>query len=170
VQLAYYKGVAQAMRGRSNAIGAIITTLEARMECALPEWIQQAWQLWKADLMMLTGRRPEALAIAKAAATRFGPTPLVASFVGAFDRWLAVCSTTESEIAAARRLINDHMDRLTDFDALDQIEILCGAVHVARSGLERLEIERALQDRVRRATPGVSILLQRLEFLSNQPT
>jgi tetratricopeptide (TPR) repeat protein len=167
VQLAYYKGVAQAMTGRSEVIAEIITGLEARMECALPEWIQQAWQLWKADLVMLTGRKSDALAIAKGAVTRFGSAPLVTSFVGAFDRWLAVCATTMSEIAAASRLINDHMDRLTDFDALDQIEILCGGTRLARSGLERLEIERALQDRVSRAAPGVPILLRRLEFLPN---
>src|SRR5262249_50664630 len=128
-------------------------------------WIQQAWQLWKADLVMLTGRRSEALAIAKAAVSRFGSAPLVSSFVGAFDRWLAVCSATEPEMDAARRLINDHMDRLTDFDALDQIEILCGGAHLARSGLERLKIERALQDRIARAAPGVPILLRRLGFL-----
>ena len=166
VQLAYNRGVAQAMRGKPELIVEAISKLEARMECPLPEWIQQAWQLWKADLVMLTGRRSEALGIAKAAVTRFGSAPLVSSFVGAFDRWLAVCCTTESEVANARRLINEHLGRLAEFDALDQVEILCGALHLTTNGLERMELEGELRDRVRRASPGVPALLRRLEFLS----
>jgi hypothetical protein len=167
VQIAYNRGVAEAMRGRPELIAEIVTKLEARMECTLPEWIQQAWQLWKADLVMLTGRRPEAITIARTAVSRFGPGPLVMSFVGAFDRWLAVCSTTEAERESARQVIADHLSRLTDFDALDQIEILCGAMHLAKSGVERMEIEKILAERVSQASPGVPVLLRRLEFLPN---
>ena len=166
VQLAYNRGIAQAMRGKPELIVEAISKLEARMECPLPEWIQQAWQLWKADLVMLTGRRSEALGIAKAAVTRFGSAPLVSSFVGAFDRWLAVCSTTESEVGNARRLVNEHLERLAEFDALDQVEILCGALHLAANGLERLDLERELRDRVGGASPGVPALLRRLGFLA----
>jgi len=165
VQLAYNKGVAQAMTGRPDLVTEIVTKLEARMDCSLPEWIQQAWQLWKADLVLLGGRRSDALTVARTAVSRFGPRPLALSFVGAFDRWLAVCSANDTEVGAAKRLIQTHLSSLGDFDALDQIEILCGALHLATSGIERLETEGLLRERVGQAAPGVGALLRRLGFI-----
>jgi tetratricopeptide (TPR) repeat protein len=165
VQIAYCKGMSHGMRGRVKDVQCAIEELEQRMELNLPPWIQQAWQLWKADLLMLTGSRAEALAAGRLAATRFGGLPLTSSFVGAFDRWLAATTQGEKERAEARRLIKTHLNRLHEFDSVDQVEILCADLQAAKAGLERIQAEGVLRERVRYAAPGLVSLLQRLEVI-----
>jgi hypothetical protein len=131
----------------------------------LPSWIQQAWFLWKADLLMLIGRKSEAKAVARQAVTRLGRLPLTSSFVGAFDRWLAATSETTQELSEARQLIGAHLNRLSEFDSVDQIEILCAVLRTAEPGHERLRAEEALHNHVAIASPGLVTLLRRLEFI-----
>ena len=61
VQIAYSKGMSYGMRGPSAGSREHDSCAETRMEKNLPGWIQQAWYLWKADLVMLMGRKSEAL-------------------------------------------------------------------------------------------------------------
>ena len=137
VQIAYSKGMSHGMRGRAQDVEYTITALEQRIELNLPPWIEQAWQLWKADLLMLIGHRAEALVAGRLAAARFGGLPLTSSFVGAFDRWLAVTAQPGKERAEARRLIDTHLNKLHEFDSVDQVEILCAALRAAEAGVER---------------------------------
>ena len=168
VQIAYSKGMAHAMRGRIQDAQDAIVELEKRMEEGLPRWIQQAWQLWKADLLMLIGRKTEALAIGRLGVTGFGGQPLSNSFVGAFDRWLAATSQAGREKADAKRLIETHLSVLPEFDHVDQFEILCAALRAAEAGAERIHKEGVLRAHLRHAAPGVTSLLARLEFIPAQ--
>jgi DNA-binding SARP family transcriptional activator/tetratricopeptide (TPR) repeat protein len=165
VQLAYNKGMSYGMRGRTQAVEETIRALEMRMEDNLPSWIQQAWHLWKADLLMLMGRKSEALATARQGVHHFGGLPLTSSFIGAFDRWLAATTQTEQERAEARRLIETHLSRLQEFDSVDQVEILCAALRSAEVGAGRIQAEGELRMRVDSAARGLTTLLSRLEFI-----
>jgi len=165
VQLAYSKGMSYGMRGRAKEVEEAITALERRMEKNLPPWIQQAWHLWKADLLMLLSKRPEALAAARAAVTSFGGLPLTNSFIGAFDRWLAATAQPGNERDEAGRLIAMHVGKISEFDSVDQIEILCAAWRIARAGAEQIQAEGALVERVRFAPSGLTALLSRLGFI-----
>jgi DNA-binding SARP family transcriptional activator/tetratricopeptide (TPR) repeat protein len=165
VQIAYSKGMSHGMRGRAQDVEATIGALEQRMELNLPPWIQQAWQLWKADLLMLIGHRTEALVAGRLAVTRFGGLPLTSSLVGAFDRWLASTAQPGEERVEAARLIRTHLQKLQEFDSVDQVEILCAALRAAEAGLERIQAEGSLRERVGYAAPGLISLLNRLEFI-----
>jgi len=166
VQIAYSKGMAYGMHGRMRDVEDTIAALEIRMQQSLPRWIQQAWHLWKADLLMLMGCKAEALAMARFSVTRFGGLPLSSSFTGAFDRWLAATSQPGEERTEARQLIGTHLSRLPEFDSVDQFEILCAALRIAETGVERIQAEGALRDRIRYAAPGLASLLSRLEFIA----
>jgi hypothetical protein len=146
-------------------IEEIIAALERRMDGSITPWILQAWHLWKADLLALMGRRSEAVDIARAGLARFGSAPLASSFTGALDRWLVLACDPGEPRWDVKLLISTHLERLTEFDALDQIEILCGALRVAETGTDRLEAERALQERIQTTPIGVINLMRRLEFL-----
>jgi DNA-binding SARP family transcriptional activator/tetratricopeptide (TPR) repeat protein len=165
VQLAYSKGMSYGMRGRPQDVEETIKALEMRMEHNLPLWVQQAWHLWKADLLMLIGRKSEALAVARLGVSRFGGVPLTSSFVGAFDRWLAATSQTPQERVDAKQLIEMHISSLPEFDSVDQVEILCAALRNAEAGAEQIQAEGALRKRVESAAPGLATLLTRLEFI-----
>ena len=165
VQIAYNKGMSYGMQGRVQEVENTIVALETRMEKNLPGWIQQAWYLWKADLVMLMGRKSEAQALARSGISRFGGLPLSSSFVGAFDRWLAATSQPGEERSKARQLIGTHLNRLPEFDSVDQFEILCAALRTAEAGAERVKAEGALRDRARYAARGLTTLLSRLEFI-----
>ena len=165
VQLAYNKGMSHGMRGRAQDVEHTIIGLEQRMELHLPPWIQQAWQLWKADLLMLMGHRAEALATGRLAVTRFGGLPLSSSFIGAFDRWLAATAQPGRERTEAAQLIKSHRKKLHEFDSVDQVEILCAALRSAEASAERTHAEGDLRDAVLYAAPGLVSLLRQLEFL-----
>jgi DNA-binding SARP family transcriptional activator/tetratricopeptide (TPR) repeat protein len=165
VQVAYNKGMSYGMLGLTQEVQETISALETRMEGNLPAWVQQAWHLWKADLLMLMGQKAEALAMARLGVTRFGGLPLTSSLIGAFDRWLAATSKPGQERIDAKRIIGMHLDKLSEFDSVDQVEILCAALRSAEVGAERIRAEGALRDRVRHAAPGLTTLLSRLEFI-----
>jgi hypothetical protein len=167
IQLAYNKGMSYGMRGLTKEVEDTIAALEGRMENNLQPWIQQAWQLWKADLLMLLGRKLEALAAARLGVTGFGGQPLTSSFIGAFDRWLAATAEPGKEREEARHLIEKHVSRLSEFDSVDQIEILCAAWRTAGAGSERIQAEAALAERVRCAPPGLTSWLGRLGFIAS---
>jgi len=165
VQVAYNKGIAHGMRGQPGLIADTIASLERRMDDSLAPWILQAWQLWKADLLALMGRRSEAIIIARRTFTCFGLSSLASSFTGALDRWLGVACAPGEQRRTARLLLQTHVGKLAEFDALDQVEILCAALELAESGAERLESEKALQERLQTTPMGVVTLLRRLEFV-----
>jgi DNA-binding SARP family transcriptional activator len=165
VQIAYSKGMSHGMRGRTQEVQDTIRQVEGRMQGSLPRWIEQAWHLWKADLLMLIGQRTEALGIGRLGVTGFGGQPLSNSFIGAFDRWLATTSQAGQERAVARRLIETHLSKLPEFDHVDQVEILGAAWRASEGGAERIHAEGALLACLRQAAPGVASLLARLEFI-----
>jgi tetratricopeptide (TPR) repeat protein len=166
VQLAYSRGLAHGMRGRTGEISRAIEEVEGRMNCVLPDWLRQAWQLWKADLLLLAGRRNDARETARESLDRFGQAPLSMSFTGLCDRWMALVSEHGPELSQFQCLVEQHRSQLELFDALDQLEILCGASIVGmRTGGIDTALSGLIQERLSRLPPGVGALLRRLGFL-----
>jgi hypothetical protein len=168
VQLAYNLGLANGMRGRTQAIQGIINEVESRMGRALLPWLEQAWFLWKADLLLLAGDRDGAHTTVRGALVRLGWAPLATAFAGAFARWIAVESQAGDELLGARRLISHHREQLERFDALDRLEILCAASIIeSRIGESAAAIDELVKLEIRRLPRGVPALLRRLGFLSS---
>ena len=131
IQLAYCLGLGYGLRGDGPKVLGVIAALESRTPSILPEWLVQAWTLWKADLLFLLGESGEAHEVARHAAKSFGVGPLSLSFTGASDRWMSVTLQDGPQLDHLATLIAEHQARLCEFDALDQIEIQFAAAIVA---------------------------------------
>jgi len=173
IQLAYCLGLGYGMRGDSSKVAAVVTRLEERMPLSLAAYLQQAWSLWKADLLSLAGYTREAHEAVKSIAGTLGTAPLSLSFTGATDRWMSVVVQPGAQLQELGVLVAEHESRLSEFDALDQAEILCaGAIVTARTGGNPTSYFERLQPLLLELPRGVEALLKRLSFLPtyHEPT
>jgi hypothetical protein len=90
----------------------------------------QRWLLWKADILMAAGAREEALEAATSAVRGYDFALGSFGYAGAFARWVAItCLGTATE-GVAREVVAGLEARVADFDALDQLEILCASSYL----------------------------------------
>ena len=131
VTLTYAVAMAYALGGQATRARDALSHLEGGFPSDMPEALLQRWLLWKADILMVAGQRSEAADAANRAVKGYNLELGSLGFAGAFARWTAItCLGTEME-PAARKVVRKLEGRLTDFDALDQLEILCAASHLA---------------------------------------
>jgi DNA-binding SARP family transcriptional activator/tetratricopeptide (TPR) repeat protein len=130
IQLAYSIASAHAMRQRYDLAVQALTSLDARLVGPIPEWIRQAWSLWKADVLNVSKRRGDALECAREAIERNAFKLLSASFAGPFARWVALTSVADETSDSGRRILKELLHRLPAYDAIDQAEILSAAVYL----------------------------------------
>lgn len=169
VQLTYSMAFAHAMLGRPDLAVDATTRLDGRL-AGQSHWLVQSWALWKADLLLLSGRRTEALDTALRELDRNAFSLLSESFAGPFARWVALTTERTSNPAAASEIINRLADRIFDYDALDQVEILC-AKHYVTSHLNRVswELPSELREKLEGLTPAIRVQLGRWEMLPRSP-
>jgi hypothetical protein len=97
---------------------------------------------------------------------QFGFAPLSMSFTGVCDRWMALVSHPGEELSQLQGLVEEHRSRLEFYDALDQLEILCGAsILNSRAGKMDNSLPVVVREQLSRLPPGVGELLARLEFV-----
>jgi tetratricopeptide (TPR) repeat protein len=133
IQLTYSKAFVHGMNGRIAKARAAIADLEARLQPDLSKSFKQRWLLWKADALMVSGLKTEAIDTAKAAVCENNIRLETSTFAGAFARWVAiVCAGGELE-ARARDVLRDLEEHLEEYDAIDQAEILCAIAHFDRA-------------------------------------
>jgi DNA-binding SARP family transcriptional activator/tetratricopeptide (TPR) repeat protein len=130
VQLAYSTASAHARRQRFDLALEAINGLEARLVGPIPEWIHQAWGLWKADVLHISNRRGDALACAREALERNSFELRSSSFAGPFARWVALICVVDEKTRFARPILENLLDKLSAYDAIDQAEILSAAVYL----------------------------------------
>jgi hypothetical protein len=164
--LTYSTAFAHAMLGQPNLAIDAITLLERGLSTQLP-WLVQACALWKADLLLLSGRRNEALEAAVQELERNSCSLLSESFAGPFARWVALTSECSNNSAAAARVIGELVDRVREYDALDQVEILC-AQHFLSTASTRFSggLPGELADKLEKLPQAVKVQLGRLGMLS----
>jgi hypothetical protein len=164
----YYWAHGLAMTGEYDRAVDAINKHEIRLPATILGWQRQAWMLYKADVYQLARRPRYALEIARLAVTGEYQSLLAASSAGPFARWKALTATSE-ERGIALEAIEALADHLKDFDALDQLEVLC-ALHTLRGnqrghcGSKRIS-QRSLAERLVRFPPAIATQLQLLGVL-----
>ncbi len=132
IHLASSVAIAHAVAGRISKMSEAIHRCDERLGSFVPHAITQSWCLWKADALALAGLREEAFQTAVRAVHGYGLRLECSALTGAFARWLALtCSGSTTETQAIR-LLQQFEERLNDYDALDQVEILCAQAHCER--------------------------------------
>src|SRR5439155_4991409 len=106
VQLTYSMAFAHAMLGRPDLALDATAQLEARLQ-ERSHWLSQSWALWKADLLLLCGRRTEALNTALEELERIAFCLPSESFAGPFARWVALTSERTNDPSAASEIVNE---------------------------------------------------------------
>lgn len=144
IQLAYSRAFAMSMRGRPEKVVAIIEALESRLVGPIPSWMLQGWAMWKADLLMFCGHRDDAFAWARRSLAQNDYSLLNRAFAGPYSRWLGLTGTSVEEKTAARRTLIEMVDRLSQYDALDQLEILCALRRLVPDKVSTREIDERL--------------------------
>ena len=130
IQLTYSIGLVHGLHGQPTRSRDSIAALEARLPPHVPDSIAQRWLLWKADILMIAGLSNEALEAADRAVRGYDLKLGSSGFAGAFARWTAItCLGNELELSA-REVLGQMEQHLDDFDAIDQLEILCANAYV----------------------------------------
>jgi len=139
IQLTYSIGLVHGLHGQPTRSRDAIAALEARLPPHVPDSIAQRWLLWKADILMIAGLPNEALEAADRAVRGYDLKLGSYGFAGAFARWTAItCLGNELE-ASAREVLAQMEQRLDDFDAIDQLEILCANAYVGGGQIRYFE-------------------------------
>ena len=133
---AYDQGVGLCLEERFSEAEASLDEIDIRFGKGRPEWLQQAWQLCKADVLTLAGRDRRALASARRALGT-GPRELLhPCFAGQYARWVARTSLVDGTIEGGRRSIESLVSELGKYDLKDQAEILaaCATLEQVQTG------------------------------------
>lgn len=148
IQLAYCRAFAYAMHGSRERTEQVIEKLDERVSGALPLWVDQAWGLWKADLMFLVGNKADAHAIAESVIQEHQFELLSPGFAGPFARWLGQMGRGGHWRAKAIEHIDRLLEQAHQYDALDYGEILCSSLIMSpqsdSAAMRRAELARIL--------------------------
>jgi DNA-binding SARP family transcriptional activator/tetratricopeptide (TPR) repeat protein len=165
IQHAYCQAFALAMQGASDKALQVIHKLESRISGALQSWIDQAWCLWKADLLLLAGLRAEAMNLGQRATEGYDFRLLSARFAGPFSRWIA---RLHHKVESRERLVacmQEFLSALEEYDALDRVEILCAELTIEPDPTRNSSRRVNLIEQLARLPLAVSEQLRRLEAL-----
>jgi DNA-binding SARP family transcriptional activator/tetratricopeptide (TPR) repeat protein len=167
VQKFYSIAFARAFRGqRAEALSAV-ADLDRRMVGQIPAWIIQAWGLWRADILLILGRRQEALSSAEEVLARYQHGLLAPAFAGPFARWICLTTKKSQESGRATEILNGLAADVDQFDFLDQLEILCAQRRMDQAKPQSSHnLECEIQRRLALLPPAVAGQLSALEILS----
>ncbi|HEX6644101.1 MAG TPA: hypothetical protein VF037_05460, partial [Gemmatimonadales bacterium] len=130
VQVATYQGMGYAMLGKTTVAQQSVDYLSQRMPETVPLWILQAWQLNKADVLLLCGKDGRALKEAIRGTTHELARLQSDAYAGPFARWLAL---TEKPGLDAHQTVHELYARIGDFDAIDRVQIAAARIHLLRN-------------------------------------
>jgi|CXWL01.1.fsa_nt_gi DNA-binding SARP family transcriptional activator/tetratricopeptide (TPR) repeat protein len=124
---AYDRGVGLCLDERFEEAEASLDEIDARFGKGRPEWLRQAWQLCKADVLSLAGRERRALASARKATSHGESELLHPCFAGQYARWVARSGLVDGKIPIALARITELIANLPVYDLKDQAEILAAS-------------------------------------------
>jgi DNA-binding SARP family transcriptional activator/tetratricopeptide (TPR) repeat protein len=132
LQAALWAGLGYAALDEQSAAVDTMSRVDARMPEAAPESIRSVWALMKADILWALGRQASARTTALQGIISEPP----AHFEGRYARWLAAVASSRDELMRAQVQVGRLKSQLSEFDAVDQAEILV-ADQMIRHGLGR---------------------------------
>jgi hypothetical protein len=124
----------------------------------------QAWGLYKADVLFLAGQHSAAVLAGRKA---IGEPPMLRSsfFAGRFCRWLAMVSEDPPEVVTHRKHIIRMVQELQNFDAVDQVEIMCAYAMSERQPESKAPRNPLLREKLKDLPQAISDQLFRLGML-----
>jgi DNA-binding SARP family transcriptional activator/tetratricopeptide (TPR) repeat protein len=167
---AYDRGIGLCLDERFSEAEASLDEVDERFGKGRPEWLRQAWQLCKADVLALAGRDRRALASARRATDCGERALLHPCFAGQYARWTARTAIADSRIDSAARSIDQMLGALGMYDAKDQAEILAAAatlddVHGPEESQRWGEVSRRLAG----LPESIEVLLRRFGMMGFRP-
>lgn len=125
VQLAASLALPHAAEGRLDQMRKAIEECDRRLDHGVDAYVVQSWCLWKADILAAAGLLEEATCIGSQAVSNYGMELKCSAMAGSFARWLAITCVDPEHYRQASAILSEMEAHLDDYDALDQIEILC---------------------------------------------
>jgi type II secretory pathway predicted ATPase ExeA/tetratricopeptide (TPR) repeat protein len=163
-QAAYYRGCSHAVVGEPDEALRIIANLDSRIPATAAMWVKQMWLLSKADILLLAGRKSDALVTGREALGNY--LVLHCTFLaGQFARWLALTSSVLIEHAVAQDRISSLARELDSFDRLDQVEVLCAMEMVSLKPFAWEDRRKLIQRKLKALPHSVSDLLALMGML-----
>jgi hypothetical protein len=124
---------------------AAVAECERRLVAGVDDYVSQSWLLWKADILATAGLNEEAAQVGLQAIADYGMKLHCSTMAGPFARWLAITCIDSDLHQQAAALLLEMEEHLDDYDALDQVEILCARLQHGCDDIE--EHLQALQER-----------------------
>jgi tetratricopeptide (TPR) repeat protein len=160
IQLTYSIASVHGMRGRIAKACDAIAALEVRLGPNVSSSFKQRWLLWKADALMVSGLRSEAVRIANDAICGHEFKLETSAFAGPFARWTAIIYAGTAAEPQARAVLARLEQNLEEYDAVDQLEILCASAHLDRANAHRYR--GVIEEKLKQFPPCTGIQLRAL--------
>jgi DNA-binding SARP family transcriptional activator len=144
VQIATNLGFGYALSARMTEALSAIDFLEHRLPSSTLDWIQQGWQLNKADVLLLCGKGAAAHKEATRGLTGAFQDLQSNAYAGPFARWLATLGATQ-QIDNALARVESLFRQLENYDAIDQVEISAARLMLLRRTSRRAANPRELR-------------------------
>src|SRR5205823_2390481 len=97
LQITYSIAAAYALLNRKGEALDAINRQECRLPAHVPEWVTQAWSLWKADVLAFAEQWTESVSVARSALSDHSFTLQSSAFAGGFARWTALITDLDGE-------------------------------------------------------------------------
>jgi tetratricopeptide (TPR) repeat protein len=166
LQITFAIAVAYALLNRKGEALDAISKQECRLPSHAPEWVMQAWFLWKADVLAFAEHWTESMSVARSALTDHSFTLQSSAFAGAFARWTALVTELDDDCLQGRHIIQALADSSDAYDAIDALEILCAKAHLdSRTGRASEEDIKKVLVTLKFFPPAVSTQLSCLGIL-----
>jgi tetratricopeptide (TPR) repeat protein len=133
VQIATNLGLGFALTSQIPAAQNAIEVLDQGMPHQVPSWLQQGWQLNKADILMLCGRSTQAFNEAEKGISGQNDKLHSTAYAGPYARWIAVLAGVRP-VADAEARIEALFEAIDTYDALDRVEIAAARLLI-RNGI-----------------------------------
>ena len=130
VTLTYSTGMVHALNGNITGALTAVSRLDARLPRDILPALLQRWLLWKADILMIAGAHNDAMATGSIAVKGYDFELRSLGFAGAFARWTAMTCRGDEQECRARLVLASLESDIEQFDAMDQLEILCAASYL----------------------------------------
>jgi hypothetical protein len=124
IQTLYAFALGLAYRGQRQRALEAVAAGEERFSGSLPGWMARAWTFWKADVLLMAGKRQEAIQTACDCLSEMSPQTCTPAFVGPYARWLGVTGRLRGDTRSIS-IVETFESEIERFDTVDQAEILC---------------------------------------------
>jgi hypothetical protein len=166
LQITFSIAAAYALLNRKGEAVDAIDKQEGRLPSRVPEWVLQAWFLWKADVLAFAEHWIDSVTVARSALNDHSFTLKSSAFAGSFSRWTAIVTELDDDRLQGQRIIQELADTSDVYDAVDALEILCAKAHLdhVTGTVSERDINKVLM-MLKSFPPAVTTQLFRLRIL-----